>query len=95
MKVEFRKSFVKDLKEISNQNLLKRLKITVEEIEQVESLADIANLKKLKAAANHFRLRIGEYRLGFVLERLGFVLEKERVIFVRFLHRKDIYKFFP
>jgi len=86
MKVEFRKSFAKDLREISNQSLLKRVKITVEEIEQVESLADIANLKKLKAGVNHFRLRIGEYRLGFVLER---------VIFVRFLHRKDIYKFFP
>ena len=88
MRVEFRKSFAKDLREISNQSLLKRVKITVEEIEQVESLADIANLKKLKSGVNHFRLRIGEYRLGFVLER-------ERVIFVRFLHRKDIYKFFP
>ena len=52
------------------------------------TIADIANLKKLKAGVNHFRLRIGEYRLGFVLE-------KEKVIFVRFLHRKDIYKFFP
>lgn len=88
MKVEFRKSFIKDLKSISDKNLLRRVKDTIEIIEKSESLANAANLKKLKASENHFRLRIGEYRLGLVLDI-------EKVIFVRFLHRKDIYKFFP
>ncbi len=88
MKVEFRKSFTKDLISISDKNLLRRVKDAIEIIEKSESLTDVANLKKLKASENHFRLRIGEYRLGLALEI-------EKVIFVRFLHRKDIYKFFP
>ena len=88
MNVEFRKSFIKDLKSISDQNLLRRVKGVIEIVEKSESLTEVANLKKLKANENHFRLRIGEYRLGFVLDT-------EKVIFVRFLHRKDIYKFFP
>jgi mRNA interferase RelE/StbE len=67
---------------------LKRIKNVVESIEEYESLNNVANLKKLKAGKNHFRLRIGGYRLGLILE-------KEKVIFVRLLHRKDIYKFFP
>ena len=88
MNVEFRKSFIKDLKSISDKNLLRRVKSVIEIVEKSESLTEVANLKKLKANENHFRLRIGEYRLGFVLDT-------EKVIFVRFLHRKDIYKFFP
>jgi mRNA interferase RelE/StbE len=88
MNVEFRNSFTKDLKGLSDKSLLKRIKNLIERIEQAESLRDVANLKKLNAGENYFRLRIGEYRLGFVLE-------KEKVIFVRFLHRKEIYKFFP
>jgi len=88
MNVEFRKSFIKDLKSISDKNLLRRVKSVIEIVEKSESLTEVANLKKLKANENHFRLRIGEYRLGFVIDT-------EKVIFVRFLHRKDIYKFFP
>lgn len=88
MNLEFRKSFTRDLREISDKSLLKRVKSVIEEIERIESLAEAANLKKLKASENHFRVRIGEYRLGFVLE-------KRKDIFVRSLHRKDIYKFFP
>jgi len=88
MKVEFRKSFTKDLKSILDKDLLRRVKNAIEVIEKSDSLTNTANLKKLKASENHFRLRIGEYRLGLVLD-------VEKVIFVRFLHRKDIYKFFP
>ncbi len=88
MNVEFRKSFIKDLKSISDKNLLRRVKSVIEIVEKSESLTEVANLKKLKANENHFRLRIAEYRLGLVLDT-------EKVIFVRFLHRKDIYKFFP
>ena len=46
------------------------------------------NLKKLKGAGGYFRLRLGDYRVGIALEQ-------ETVVFVRFLNRKDIYKYFP
>lgn len=88
MKVEFRESFAKDLKGVKDNSLLKRAKEVIEGVEEADSLADISNLKKLKGGGNYFRLRVGDYRVGVTLEN-------DVVTFVRFLNRKDIYKYFP
>jgi mRNA interferase RelE/StbE len=88
VKVEFRESFVKDLKGLKDRALLQRVKEIIETIERADSLAEISNLKKLKGSGNYFRLRLGDYRVGLALR-------DEIVIFVRFLNRKDIYKYFP
>lgn len=88
MKVEFRESFVKDLKIIKDKSLLKRAKDIIEAVENADSLAELSNLKKLKGGGNYFRLRVGNYRVGISLEN-------DKMIFVRFLNRKDIYKYFP
>ena len=88
MKVEFRESFAKDLKAIKEKVLLKRVKDLIEAVEKADSLVDTPNLKKLKGGGNYFRLRVGDYRVGISLEN-------DTVIFVRFLNRKDIYKYFP
>jgi mRNA interferase RelE/StbE len=88
VKVEFRESFAKDLKGIKNKNLLKRAKEVIELVEQADSLTSISNLKKLKGGGNYFRLRVGDYRVGLAFEN-------DTVILVRFLNRKDIYKYFP
>jgi mRNA interferase RelE/StbE len=87
VKVEFRESFAKDLKGVKDKSLLKRAKEVIEAVEKADSLADISNFKKLKGG-NYFRLRVGAYRVGVTIEN-------DTVIFVRFLNRKDIYKYFP
>ena len=71
MKVEFRSSFVKDLKRIKDQALLHRVRDVIEEVERAKTATEVSNLKKLKGTANYFRIR------------------------VRFLNRKDIYRYFP
>lgn len=48
----------------------------------------IAQLQKTKGEKNYFRLRVGDYRIGVALE-------EDSLVFVRFLNRKDIYKYFP
>ena len=88
MKIEFKYSFAKDLKSIKDKSLLRRAKEVIEVVENAASLDEIHNLKKLKGGGNYFRLRVGDYRVGIALEN-------ETVIFVRFLNRKDIYKYFP
>ena len=85
MKVEFRSSFTKDIKTVSDKTLLKKVKEIIETVEKAQTLNNLPNLKKLKGGDNYFRLKIGDYRLGFALE-------SGTVIFVKFLHRKDIYK---
>jgi mRNA interferase RelE/StbE len=88
VKAKFRDSFVKDLKAFKDKALLKRVKEAIEAIENADSLADLTSLKKLKGSKNYFRQRIGDYRLGLALE-------DDTVVLVRFLNRKDIYKYFP
>ncbi|KAA0226673.1 type II toxin-antitoxin system RelE/ParE family toxin [candidate division KSB1 bacterium] len=88
MTVEFKKSFARDLKKINEKQLLQHLKRIVEEVEQAPNAGAINNLKQIKGGENYYRIRIGNYRIGLKLEN-------ETVVFVRFLHRKEIYRYFP
>ncbi|MEH1968702.1 MULTISPECIES: type II toxin-antitoxin system RelE family toxin [unclassified Nostoc] len=88
MNIEFRKSFEKDLNNIRDEALLKKIKAVIEEVENAENLANITNIKKLQADGNYYRIRIGDYRVGIAVS-------ESVVIFVRVLHRKDVYRYFP
>jgi len=88
MRVEFRTSFVHDLKSIKDAALLSRIQAVIEAVEQAERLQDIANLIKLQGSGNHYRVRVGDYRVGLNVEN-------NIVSFVRCLHRREVYKNFP
>ena len=88
MKVEFLKSFSKDLDSVNSKSAKQSLVRLIESLEKVEDLKDIPNLKKLKGFKNAYRVRVGDYRLGLFQE--GSIVQ-----LVRYLHRKDIYKYFP
>lgn len=88
MKVAFRASFLRDLENISDQSLHERIKKIIEEAETAADLTQVRNLKKLRGTANCYRIRMGEYRFGLLLEA-------DVLIFVRFLHRKEVYRYFP
>lgn len=88
MNVEFRKSFEKDLENIRDKAILKRIRAVIEEVEVAENLRDVSNLKKLKADGDYCRIRVGDYRIGITVC-------ENTVIFVRVLHRKDVYRYFP
>lgn len=88
MTLEFRKSFARDLKKIKEKQVLQQIKEIIEEVEQASNIGAINNLKQLKGGESYYRIRIGDYRIGLKLEN-------ERVVFVRFLHRKEIYRYFP
>jgi mRNA interferase RelE/StbE len=88
VKVDFRKSFEKDLGKIRDQDLLLQIKAVIESVENAESLLDVGNIKKLKADKSYYRIRVGEYRLGLTKE-------EGLITFVRVLHRREIYRYFP
>ncbi|MFH1673859.1 MAG: type II toxin-antitoxin system RelE/ParE family toxin [Pseudomonadota bacterium] len=89
MKTAFKKSFTRDLRNYSkDRTLLSRVEETILQVESSDRATDITNLKKLKAEGSYYRIRIGNYRLGLIIEN-------ETVTFVRLLHRKDIYRYFP
>ncbi|HET7088333.1 MAG TPA: type II toxin-antitoxin system mRNA interferase toxin, RelE/StbE family [Anaerolineae bacterium] len=88
MKVEFKSSFAKDLKKVKDKDLKARVKQVIELVEKAKSLQEIQGTKKLKGGDRYYRIRIEDYRVGLTLEG-------DTVTFVRFLHRKDIYRYFP
>jgi mRNA interferase RelE/StbE len=88
MKTLYEKSFGRDLKKIKDKRLLKQVQKIIAQVELATSLADLQNVKKLEGYTTYYRIRVGEYRIGIE------VLEGQ-VIFVCFLNRKDIYRYFP
>ncbi len=73
MKVEFRKSFEKDLKTIKDTKLLKKIKSVIEEIEKADNLQQINQIKSLKGS--HRKWRNNELGLQVtVLEHRGNIL---------------------
>ena len=88
MNVEFRASFARDLKRIKDKKLEARVRQVIDRVERAQSLQEVENLKKLRGGDRYYRIRIGDYRIGLAVE-------ESTVIFVRFLHRKDVYRYFP
>lgn len=82
------KSFEKDVKSVKDRKILNSIADIIEEIQNTEKLTDIPNCKKLKGSSNAFRIRLGNYRIGFVFE-------DNQIKFIRFLHRSKIYDYFP
>jgi mRNA interferase RelE/StbE len=88
VRVEFESSFARDLRRVRDRRLRERIAHVIEQLEAAKDLQEVEGVKKLKDAEGAYRLRIGDFRLGFLL--------KDRVvILVRFLDRKEVYRFFP
>lgn len=88
MKTIFRRSFERDLTKIKDRNLLERIGQAIEAVESADDLSEMRSIRKMRGAANCWRIRIGDYRIG--LEVRASTAE-----FVRIRHRRDVYRFFP
>ena len=88
MKTDFEATFVRDLKAIRDKKLKARVGAVIQSVEQADSSCQITNMIKVQGANTHYRIRLGDYRIGLVIEN-------ETVIFVRCLHRSEIYQKFP
>jgi len=88
LKVEFNESFLRDVKSVKDKSVLAKLKTAIETVEQADSLDNITHLKKMRGSREYFRIRIGDFRVGLMLEG-------DTLIFIRLLNRKDIYRYFP
>ena len=88
MEIKIDKSFQKDTRRIKDKSILQRIAKTIANIQRAKNLEDIKDLKKIRGTHSMYRIRIGDYRLGIIITDTA-------VEFVRCLHRKDIYKYFP
>ncbi len=88
MKLTVQKLFEKDINKITDKKLSRQLSNIIEEMEKATTLANLRNIKKMLAKGHYYCIRIGNYRLGFKSEN-------DSITLLRFMHRKDIYSYFP
>lgn len=87
MKIIADKSFAKDLLKLEKKQKQEVVNL-IQSLKQIETVSEISGIKKLSGFKNLYRIRLGNFRIGFRLE-------KDKIILIRILHRKDIYKYFP
>lgn len=88
MELEYRTSFIRDLRRVRDADIRGRVERTIEDLEAASTIAEIPGAARIKAEGRYYRIRLGDYRLGVAQE-------DDVAILVRFLHRRDIYRFFP
>jgi len=88
LNVRFKASFASDLRALNDKSLLERIRSLIAQVESAESLTEIPNLKKLRGGGAYYRARLGDYRVGLAVEG-------DTIVFVRVLHRREVYRFFP
>lgn len=87
MNIDIHSSFVKDTKKLPSPVKQKLADIIVQ-IKSANNLQEITNCKKLTGYKTAYRIRIGDYRIGFFYT-------KDVVELTTILHRREIYKYFP
>ncbi len=86
-KVLFQKSAYKEYRKLpkSVQNKVDE----VLEILSINPLGEVLRFKKIRGKENHYRIRVGDYRIIYTPQNDQLII---RVI--RVGHRKDVYRFF-
>lgn len=89
MIVKIDKSFQKDIGKINDPKVRQSIIEIITSVQEAENLSLITNLKKLTGYKDLYRIRLGNYRIGLRLT------DDREFIFIRFLHRKEIYNRWP
>jgi len=89
MIVKFDRSFSKSLGKLNERQVIAKLKTLILALEKAENIGDISALKAMKGHSGFYRIRIGDYRVGFEL------MKNDEILLILIAHRKDIYKRFP
>jgi mRNA interferase RelE/StbE len=88
MKIIIDKSFEKDTDAIDNKKIKLKIAKSINNVQNANMIFEIKNLKKLSGFKFEYRITVDDYRLGIRII-------KDTVIFIRCLHRKEIYRYFP
>jgi mRNA interferase RelE/StbE len=88
IQVSISAKFLKELAKIPSKERTKIEQFVFEEIKKIDSINLIPKLEKLQGNSDSYKIRFGNYRVGVNIEN-------NAITFMRVLHRKEIYKYFP
>jgi len=66
VKVAFRSSFLRDVKNVRDAPMKRRIIGAIEQIEAARRLDQIAGLTSITGESGAYRIRVGDYRLGLI-----------------------------
>ncbi|KOH45276.1 type II toxin-antitoxin system RelE family toxin [Sunxiuqinia dokdonensis] len=88
MKLEFRNSFLKDVKKVKQATIKSLIKTIIEACEQADTISDIPHCEPLQSRGKFFKIKHGQYRFGVYID-------KGAVEFLKFGTRQNFYNDFP
>lgn len=88
MNVVVTKRFEKDTEKELSGTRQRELADIIEQLREAKQLTDVANLKKLTGYKTAYRIKFGDFRIGFLFEN-------DTVTLSRVMNRKEIYRYFP
>ena len=89
MKFKVEKSFDRDVDRIKDKKVLRKLRTFISLIENADTIHEITHIKKIEGYESYYRMKVGDYRLDMEM------VSNKEVTLISFLHRKDIYRYFP
>lgn len=88
MTAVFLSSFLADVRKLRDRKVQRAIANAIEDVEKALALKDVRSLKRLSGHEFYYRIRIGHWRIGLRVDG-------DVVTFVRCLHRREVYRFFP
>ena len=88
MNTSFHESFLRDVKKLRDAKVRRVVASAIENVEQASAVHQIRGVKRLSGYHDYYRIRVGDWRLGLMIRG-------NLVSFVRCLHRREIYRYFP
>ena len=96
MQLVFERTFLKDVRRIRDLRIQEKIRLTLEQLQALNDIVAVAgalsDVKKMQGYASYYRIRVGDYRLGFALDTLE---DGTQLRFIRALNRKEMYRYFP
>ena len=81
--------YCSDFERILDKNIIRRADNTVEKLKSANSLREVANIKSMTGYPGFYRIRFGNFRIGFSLEA------DNSILLLAIGHRSVIYRDFP
>lgn len=89
MIVDYGRSYLDDIEKIKDKTIIRRTHTVIEKLEAANSLRNVTNIKSMQGYSGYYRIRIGDFRIGFFLEN-------ENIIMLLAVgHRSVFYRNFP
>jgi mRNA interferase RelE/StbE len=86
--IEITEAFLKEVQSARNAELEKRVSKMLARIKAAPSLINLPQIVAMSGHPGYYRCRLGDFRAGFEIQ-------DGVIVFLRCLHRREIYRFFP